>query len=390
MTPAARTQAAIELLDLIIVAARDNGAAADTIVAGWFKTRRFAGSGDRRAIRELVYRAVRSFGEPPESGRAAMVALADIEPEIAATFDGSPYGSVVIDPHEPRAVHDPVAHAVVAQMPDFIDAQECAAMLERATLDLRINPGREGALDLPDAVPINGLTHGLRLPVAMNIEQHPAYRAGLIEIQDAASQCVALACKAQPRETVVDLCAGGGGKTLALAADMEGKGRLIASDTARDRLAGLAPRAQRAGISFIETRLLNPNRELEILGDLEAAADLVLVDAPCSGTGTWRRNPEARWRLTENRLARLEVLQAHVLSLGAALVKPGGRLVYAVCSLLDREGMRQVERFLQANPAWQAEPPAITQGRVHGMGRMLTPFHDGTDGFFVATLARSC
>lgn len=390
MTPAARTQAAIEILDLVIAAAHDNGAAADTIIAGWFKARRFAGSGDRRAIRELVYRAIRSFGDPPKSGRAALITLADAEPELAATFDGSQYGPAIIDPKEQRVPSDPVAHAIVDQMPDFIDARECAAMLERATLDLRVNLAKKAPLNLPESARIDGLPHGLRLPVAMHIEQHEAYLAGLIEIQDAASQCVALACKARPGETVVDLCAGGGGKTLALAADMGGKGRLIASDTARDRLAGLAPRAARAGISFIETRLLNPNRELETLGDLQAAADLVLVDAPCSGTGTWRRNPEARWRLTEDRLLRLAALQAHVLHLGSELVKPGGRLVYAVCSLLDREGKDQVDRFLAGNAEWHAEPPAIQQGRVHGLGRMLTPFHDETDGFFVATLARSC
>jgi 16S rRNA (cytosine967-C5)-methyltransferase len=140
----------------------------------------------------------------------------------------------------------------------------------------------------------------------------------------------------------VDLCAGAGGKSLALAADMGGPadGRLIACDTDRGRLSRLPQRANRAGAA-VEIRLLNPGREGEALADLAGAADLVLVDAPCSGTGTWRRNPEARWRLSPERLARLTALQAHILALAAPLVRPGGHLVYAVCSLLPEEGGRR-------------------------------------------------
>jgi 16S rRNA (cytosine967-C5)-methyltransferase len=188
---------------------------------------------------------------------------------------------------------------------------------------------------------------------------------------------------------VVDLCAGAGGKTLALAAAMEGQGRLIACDVDRARLSRLSPRAERAGAAFIETRLLDGGREARALGDLEGQADIVLIDAPCSGTGTWRRNPEARWRLTPDRLERLRAMQAHVLDFGAPLVKPGGRLVYAVCSLLDEEGSDRIAAFLAANPGW-TPAESIAAGRPRGAGRRLTPAHDRTDGFLIAALVRSC
>jgi 16S rRNA (cytosine967-C5)-methyltransferase len=218
----------------------------------------------------------------------------------------------------------------------------------------------------------------------------PAYNEGKIEVQDAGSQFVTLAANAKPGERVVDLCAGAGGKTLALAALMENTGTILATDTDRARLSRLAPRATRAGVSIVETRLLDPDREAEALADWQGKADTVLIDAPCSGTGTWRRNPEARWRLTPDRLTRLTATQRHVLSLGAKLVKPGGALVYIVCSLLDEEGAGQAAAFLDSHPDWRADALDLPAGRAHGPGIRLTPAHDATDGFFVARLRRSC
>ena len=171
---------------------------------------------------------------------------------------------------------------------------------------------------------------------------------------------------------------------------MSGKGRLVACDTNRDRLQRMTPRAQRAGAFNIETRLLNPGEEAQQLSDLAGLADLVLIDAPCSGSGTLRRNPEARWRLTPDSLDRLTMLQTHVLSLGAALVKPGGKLVYAVCSLIEAEGAAQIDAFLASNPGWQVDVIESEWGRPDGAGLCLSPAHDGTDGFFVARMARRC
>jgi 16S rRNA (cytosine967-C5)-methyltransferase len=209
-------------------------------------------------------------------------------------------------------------------------------------------------------------------------------------VQDAGSQIVASAARAEPGITVVDLCAGAGGKTLALAAAMRNAGRIVAADTDRARLSRLQPRAQRAGATIAETMLLDPGHELTALNGLRGAADVVLIDAPCSGTGTWRRNPEARWRLTPARLARLAETQERLLDIGAELVRPGGALVHIVCSLLDEEGAAQIDAFLARHPGWKADPLALPAGRPRGAGFRLTPAHDGTDGFFVARLLAPC
>jgi len=390
MTPAARVQSAIELLDLVVAAARDAGPAADTLIASYFKSRRYAGSADRRAVRELVYAAIRRSGERPESGRAAMLGLLEERPDLRALFDGSAHGPAPIGADEAVAP----ASLVPSWLAPKLAHVDAAALLERAPLDLRVNAlkaSRDGVLaELPGAAPTRFAPQGLRLAEPIAIEQHPLWREGKVEVQDEGSQLIALACRARPGETVVDLCAGAGGKTLALAADMGGEGRLIACDTDRARLSRLPERAARAGAVGIETRLLNPNRERELLADLEAEAKAVLIDAPCSGTGTWRRNPEARWRLTPERLARLAGLQTRLIEIGAALVRPGGRLIYAVCSLLDEEGADQLERFLAAHPDWSATRPFAAPGTDRGHGVLLSPGVDGTDGFFVASVTRPC
>ena len=390
MTPAARLQAAIELLDSIIAAARDQGPAADTLIASYFKTRRYAGSGDRRAVRELVYQAIRRAGERPESGRAAMLGLAEDRPELRDLFDGSPHGPEPIGADEPVAP----AAAVPAWLASKLGHVNAAALLERAPLDLRVNAlkaSRDEVLaELPGAAPTRFAPHGVRLVEPIPVEQHPLWRDGKVEVQDEGSQLIALACAAAPGLTVVDLCAGAGGKTLALAVDMAGKGRLIASDSDRGRLSRLPERAARAGAESIEVRLLNPGHEPEALADLDGQADIVLIDAPCSGTGTWRRNPEARWRLTPERLARLTVLQTRLLEVGAALVRPGGRLIYAVCSLLDEEGAERIAGFRAMHPGWMTARPFASPGTDRGAGVLLSPAADGTDGFFVARLERPC
>ena len=390
MTPAARLQAAIELLDAVVRAARDGGAAADTVIAAYFKGRRYAGSQDRRAVRELVYAAIRHCGERPESGRAAMLALAAVRPDLRAQFGAGPYAPAPVSAEE-RAAEPGLAPAWLAARLRHV---ELSALLERAPLDLRANrlrcPREEVLAAFPGSHATPHAPFGVRLDEPLAIEQHALFRDGCIEVQDEGSQLVARACAAAPGHLIVDLCAGAGGKTLALAADMGGTGRLLACDTDRARLARLAPRAARAGAAGIETRLLDPGREAGQLADLADAADVVLVDAPCSGTGTWRRNPEARWRLTPARLDRLVALQRRLLALAATLVRPGGALVYAVCSLLDEEGADQLAGFRAAQPDWHVKPPFSGVGTERGDGLLLTPGGDGTDGFFVARLERPC
>ena len=391
MTPAARVQAAIEILDLVIAAARSGGAPADRLIAEWFRSRRFAGSGDRRAVRELAYRAIRACGEPPESGRAAMLLVAKDDPGLATLFDGSRHGPAPIDPAEPVAAPGIAPRWLEdALLESGLADNELDALLGRAPLDIRVNTlkaQREG-LVLPVSTEATQAVNGLRLPFGTAIEAWDAYQRGQIEVQDAGSQMACEAVRAQPGETVIDLCAGGGGKTLALAAAMDNRGVLIACDVDRARLSRLGPRAGRAGATTIETLLLDPEREAEMLSPWLGKADAVLVDAPCSGTGTWRRNPEARWRLTPAQLARYVQTQAHLLDVAAGLLRPGGRLVYVTCSLLDVEGAGQIDAFLARHAGWREDIPSIPAGGRRGKGVRLTPSHDGTDGFFIAGLFR--
>ena len=393
MTPAARVQAAIELLDAIIASAREGGAAADTLVARYFKTRRYAGSKDRRAVRDLVFRAVRRAGERPQSGRAAMLGLAQDEPDLLALFDGSAHGPAPVGGGEAVAEAGVAPAWLIARFDPVVGHDELPALLERAPLDLRANRLRgtrdEALAALPEAEPTPHSPLGLRLPEGWRVEQNEAWASGLVEVQDEGSQLVCLACEARPDMRAVDLCAGAGGKTLALAAEMRDSGRILACDTDRARLARMGPRLERAGTGIVEAQLLDPGREAEALAAWAGQADLVLVDAPCSGTGTWRRNPEARWRLTPDRLERLAALQSRLLDLGAELVRPGGLLVYAVCSLLAEEGRDQAEA-LAGRSSLVPEPPPIQAGRPAGPGRLLSPRRDGTDGFFVARWRRPC
>lgn len=393
MNPSARLQAAIDLLDKIIAAARDQGGSADTIIARWFGERRYAGSKDRRAIRALVYDAIRMLGERPESGRAAMLALVRRQPELAALFDGSPYGPAAIAPDEPVAATGVLpAWLAEAFALSGLDADEQAALLERAPLDIRVNTLKADPAaiqaEIPGAVPLPCLPAGLRVPSDAAVEQLPAYKEGRLEVQDAGSQFVSLAAGVERGQHVVDLCAGGGGKTLALAAAMANHGSILACDIDRPRLSRLMPRAERAGVSIAETRLLNPNQEATMLADQSGRADVVLIDAPCSGTGTWRRNPEARWRLTPQRLDRYVATQAALLDIAADLVRPGGMLVHVVCSLLDAEGAGQAQAFLDRHPGWSAQPLPLGAGTPRGPGLRFTPLADSTDGFFVARMRR--
>jgi 16S rRNA (cytosine967-C5)-methyltransferase len=395
MIPAARVQAAIELLDQIIAAAAGQGAAADTIIQRYFKERRYAGSKDRRAVRDLVYAAIRAHVAPPMSGRAAMIGLAREDTALASHFDGSRHGPAPIaaaEMAEAAATPGAVPGWLAPHLAALVDEDEQAALLGRAPLHVRVNAlktSRETVCAaLPGATLLDAVPYGLVLPEGTPLETTPEWQAGLIEVQDAGSQYIAAACRARPGETVLDLCAGAGGKTLALAADMGGAGLLVAADINRDRLSRLRPRAERAGAGVMETLLLDGGRESEMLAPLAGTVDCVLVDAPCTGMGTWRRNPEARWRLSPEMLTRAVGQQARILDLAAPLVKPGGVLVYAVCSLLDPEGRGQVEAFMSRSPGWVAEALAGA-GRPWGPGRLLTPAHDDSDGFFVARLRKA-
>ena len=389
MTPSARIQAAIEILDQVITAARNNGAPADRLVADWFRDHRFAGSKDKRAIREHVYDAIRACGPVPASGRTAMLGLVEEQPDLRALFDGSQYGPPKINPTEvpaeggvaPEWLEDRLIASAIGE-------DDAVALLARAPLDVRVNTLKASidGLELPvagEALPVPG---ALRLPTGTRVEDWDLFASGTLEVQDAGSQLACMAVGAQPGETVVDLCAGAGGKTLALAAAMANEGTLVAADTDRRRLSQLGPRAERAGARIAAEVLLDPGKEMAALEEWRGKADRVLIDAPCSGTGTWRRNPEARWRLSQAELSRLVAIQSRLLEIAAELVRPGGSITYVTCSLLDEEGAGQVADFLAANPGWQAQTPELPLGTPRGAGVRLLPSRDGTDGFFIAKI----
>jgi 16S rRNA (cytosine967-C5)-methyltransferase len=391
MTPGARLQAAIEILDLVIQSARDQGPPADSIVTRYFKTRRYAGSKDRRAVRELVFRSIRRTAERPVSGRAAIVGLAQDDPELVELF-GQSRGPEPLGEGEPVGLAGIIPDWLVPELSPLVGEEEWPALLERAPVDLRVNAARttrdEMVREFPDGVPTRLSPWGIRLPPDTRVDDSAPSRAGLVEVQDEGSQLIALACDPKPGQRILDLCAGAGGKSLALAAAAAGA-TLLATDSNRARLSKLQPRAERAHAA-IESRLLNPPNELAELADWRASADIVLVDAPCSGSGTWRRNPDGRWRLTPERLDRLVSTQQRLLDMASQLVRPGGSLVYGVCSLLTREGRGQVDLCLGRGSDWLVQDIPGVAGRSDGGGRLLTPAHDSTDGFFIARLVKPC
>ncbi len=382
------------MLDAIIAASQSNGAAADTLIKRYFRERRYAGSKDRRAVRDLVYRAIRRYGSAPHNGRTALAGLTQDEPELREHFDGSRHGPAPLAANEIGSPPTDIPAWLREKFSAAVNDLDVESLSGRAPLDIRINLSRT---DRDSVIPaIDGSVAGqlsasaVRLPPGFPIEQHALWQEGVVDIQDEGSQHIVDCCDAEPGMTIVDLCAGAGGKTLALHDRMGGEGRLIACDIDRKRLSRLEPRAKRTGTANIETRLLNPGKEAAMLADLDGTADVAIVDAPCSGTGTWRRNPEARWRMSEKALDRYAETQGKLLEIAAPLVKPGGFLVYIVCSLLAQEGEGQIAAFLQSRSDFSKVCLATTVGTAAGDGYVLTPARNDTDGFFFARLQRSC
>jgi 16S rRNA (cytosine967-C5)-methyltransferase len=385
MTPAARLAAAAAILDAVLAGAR-----ADRALADWGRGHRFAGSGDRAAIADHVHDALRrrrslAWAAGSDSGRGLILALAAEAGQLdLLTGEGHAPPPPTEAERAALARDAAMPEAVALDMPDWLMPELArslgssrgpvlAALRRRAPLDLRVNllkgtrAGAAAALAAEGigTVPLAAEPAALRVTEgARRLRAAAPYRDGRVEIQDLASQRVARFAGALPGETVLDFCAGGGGKTLALAMHMGGTGRLIAHDADAARMADLMPRAARAGV---RVERLEP-------GAPAIAADLVLVDAPCSGSGAWRRNPDAKWRLTRAELDRLTALQDRVLSEAARHVRPGGRLVYATCSLLACENADRVDAFLRGRGA----------GRPGASLRLLPP-EDG-DGFYACMI----
>jgi len=442
MTPGARLQAAIEVLDQAFAAPLPP----DAILDAYFRRRRYAGSADRRAVRARVFGVLRRRARltwhvaranpraqqsTSPSPRALALADAIVGDGLAADEAMALFGSSV---HAPAALSDEERRAALAlvgrplddpampdgvrfEYPQWLDkslraafggdlARDMAALNAPAPLDLRVNAlktTREDAraalaAEKIAAVPTPPAPSGLRVEGHPRVQNSRAFKQGLIEVQDEGSQLVAALVGARPGMTIIDYCAGAGGKTLALAAAMgEGgriRGRLIACDSSAERLERMNERLARAGAENVE-RLVVADDAIAPPAGLANAADRVLIDAPCSGSGAWRRDPLAKWRLDAARLAELVRLQQNILRAAAVLVRPGGRLIYATCSVLPEENETQVASFLEHNRDFRALPVAGVWEETLG-GRAptgnqflrLTPARHGTDGFFVAVLER--
>ncbi|HEX4112598.1 MAG TPA: RsmB/NOP family class I SAM-dependent RNA methyltransferase [Stellaceae bacterium] len=435
MTPGARIEAAIQLLDTV----ERGRAPADDTVANYFRRHRFAGVKDRAAISEHIYAVLRFRASldwwlarmAPSlaaHGRTrllvALVLVQGWSPDaVKAACDGDRFRPPRLSGDEERLidmiaggklVHRDMPPDVVGNYPAWLRphleaalgrnlAREAEALNQPAALDLRANllksdrdkAGAALARERIEAVRTKFSPLGLRVFERIPLSTLAIFKSGGIEVQDEGSQLAALLVAAKPGMRVADFCAGAGGKTLALAASMGNRGHLVACDVSALRLERATQRLRRAGASIVQRQPLSGQRDKWVKRHA-ASFDRVLIDAPCTGTGTWRRNPDAKWRLRPQDLSELTALQADILDSAARLVKPGGRLVYVTCSLLREEDEGQVEKFLAVHPDFSLMPIADVWGEAVGgecptrePTLRLSPARHGTDGFFVAVMVRA-
>jgi len=431
MTPAARLSAAIDVIDAI----ESQRIPAAKALKEWGTAHRFAGSGDRAAIAGLVWdvlrrRASSAWVMEADTSRARVLGMLKLErgmdvAAIAAICDGNRFAPAPLSDAERSALTSRSADGAPAHVagdyPEWLDGQladvfgddrvaEAVAMASRAPLDLRVNTLKAKRDKALASLKHLGATEtpwsplGLRIALGADarnpgVQAEEDFIKGGIEVQDEGSQLAALFAGAKPGEQVIDLCAGAGGKTLALAAAMQGKGRLIATDADKRQLAPIHQRLSRAGVHNCEVRA--PKGTEDPLADIRASADLVLIDAPCTGTGTWRRNPDAKWRMRPGALEVRLKDQQEVLDRAVSFVKPGGRIAYVTCSVLPQENREQVRGFLARQPGFAVVPPEQVMsvlwdraedfaGAVYqsSEGLLMTPRRTGTDGFFVSVMKR--
>jgi len=440
MQQAAQIQAVIEIMEHVqSIWAADRRAPVDSLLGKYFKERRYIGSKDRGAISDLTYFVLRNGGaldwhieqcdRSSTPRRLVMVALlfygqaghTPMEREdIAALFTGAKYAPPVITEQEqlmlarcegreftPPTMPDDARYNYPQWMEGrlrdaFGDAlpEAMTALNQQAPIDLRVNLlkcmsqsdlilalDKDGYFGVPTPLSPIGVRLKKRLP-AFNTQ---AFKDGMYEMQDEGSQIVSLLVQAKPGDKVIDFCAGAGGKTLAIAATMRNKGRLLAWDVAAHRLEQINKRLARAGVDNVQTHVIKDEKD-PFLKRHVGTADWVVVDAPCSGSGTWRRNPDLKWRFSAEDLQEVKALQASILKNAARLVKPGGKLVYITCSIFPDENTWQLKQFLINNPTFRvARPDKLWDKHVtlqDGVGPylQLSPHKDGTDGFFGAVL----
>jgi 16S rRNA (cytosine967-C5)-methyltransferase len=419
-----RIEAAIGVLEQVETARRP----ARLALKAWSDTARYAGSGDRAFVAGLVLDTLRrrrsaAWRMEQDSSRGAVLGVLALHwnwptDRITAAFAEAPHGPGALSAAEAARIPEPrelagAPDAVAADLPDWLAPSfarvfgdrvrtEAEALARRAPVDLRVNtlksdPARAlRAAEALGAHPVPGLPLALRIdpPAAAertpSVESLPEFVKGWMEVQDAGSQIAAACAGDIAGAQVLDFCAGGGGKTLALAAAMGSTGQIYAYDSDARRLADTVRRGERAGIRNLQVRTpLRPDPLKDLLGRM----DLVFIDAPCSGSGAWRRHPDTKWRLTPEALARRQADQDAVLDAGVLYVRPGGRLIYVTCSVLAEENEDRVAAFLARHPEFSVRPATddpewLSRLTAEGYLR-LTPATSDTDGFFVAVLARA-
>ena len=429
MTPAARLSAAIEIFEAIT----DRRRPAPEALKEWGQSHRFAGSKDRVGIASLVYDALRvresaawimgsDKPRPVLLGALARARGMSVD-QISALCNGERFAQLPLTDFERgRLTELSMEHATLstrADMPEWLEGslssvfgddfiQEGEALAARAPVDVRVNIlkiSREKAMESlahlsPEVTPWS--PWGLRIPLGSDgrgpaLQAEPAYAKGQVEVQDEGSQLAALMSGAAAGMQVLDLCAGGGGKTLALAAMMDNLGQIYATDSDGRRLMPIYDRLERAGARNVQVRA--PKGEQDILADLENRCDIVVVDAPCTGSGTWRRNPDAKWRTRPGALEQRVKEQDEVLDRAVKYLKVGGALLYVTCSVLreeneDRTGafLTRHANFLPRDAAHMAKsaglPDLAARASRFGAGLRLSPFTTGTDGFYIAVLVK--
>ena len=421
-------QSVIELMERW----QNSGEDADRLIAAYVRDRRYIGSHDRRQLSDDFHQLIRhqarlgwhctQVGGDGASARALMIAELVImrqvsEKKLKALFSACPYGPPPLGAGElrwsaklqgQRLDHAAQPKAVRDEMPKHLHkmmfavfgdrlAVEMAALNAKAPLDIRVNTLKASVRDVRAALQSQGIAgealpfglSGFRLKNGTPIAKTDLYTSGMVEIQDAASQLCAALVAASPGQKVLDLCAGGGGKTLALAAAMRNKGKIIALDTHGARLDNARKRIRRARVVIAQFRTIADERDTW-LRSKSGFFDRVLIDAPCSGSGAWRRNPAARWRLSKRDVTDFARLQSRLLKAGAARVTWGGRLVYATCSVFEEENERVINAFLRDRPEFglvTIETIAPGLGLKGEMLRLSPHSHD-TDGFFLAVMER--
>lgn len=437
MTPAARIQATIELMEhLQSIWRADRRAPVDGLMASYFKARRYIGSKDRGAISDLLYFCLRYGGtlewhieqtdHAVNPRRVVMTGLLFFgekpltREQVIDRFDGTQYAPASLNDAEHKIlqrvegkpfVSDAMPLPARLNYPDWMEGrlkdafgdelpQAMEALNQQAPIDLRANTlkcndagdlilalDKDGYFGVPTPHSPLGVRLKKRLP-AFNTQ---AFKDGKYEMQDEGSQIVALLAAAKPGQKVIDFCAGAGGKTLAIAANMQNKGRILAFDISEKRLNEMPKRLARAGVDNVQRHVLRDERD-PFLKRHVGTADWVVVDAPCSGSGTWRRNPDLKWRFALDDLQEIKAVQQRVLESAARLVKGGGKLLYITCSIFPDENIHQVKQFLGNNPTFKVEAPGKVWNKhlrtVDGVGPVLTlsPHKDGTDGFFAVLL----